>query len=367
MPVDMEKTASRDAAADVAAWHRAKMPVLARAATTEQALAHIVVAGITHLRANEACVLARAHEEGIHQMRVAVRRLRSCLSLFAELVPPDQGNYLAGELRWLIGELGGARDWDVLLSATLPPVMAQMPGDRCLEALRHEAEAARDAAYDRAAAAIGSPRYFGLVMLLGATVAGGRWHGTGGGDANPAWTRPAVAAANVLLERGYEQVRAAGENFAELDPPARHKLRIQVKKLRYAGEFFGSLYPRTGRQTYLTALKMLQDHLGTNNDVEVARQILRRLAREAKAGDRRRLAYGAGLVVGWHNHVSDHREERVGSIWSRFLARKPFWARPQPAADPAGTTAAVLAPAGSGAAPPNAGGTPLAAAASGRS
>ena len=63
-----------------APWRKARLPVLAPSTTAEEALADIVIACVEHLRGNEGCVLAREHEEGIHQMRVATRRLRSCLA-----------------------------------------------------------------------------------------------------------------------------------------------------------------------------------------------------------------------------------------------------------------------------------------------
>ncbi len=112
---DLERPAAGKAAAEKSPlrWRKAKTPAIAPLATAEDALTRIVVAGAEHLRANEACVLARAHDEGIHQMRVAARRLRSALTLYRAFIPDEQYRYLNGELKWLIRELGGARDWDV--------------------------------------------------------------------------------------------------------------------------------------------------------------------------------------------------------------------------------------------------------------
>ncbi|QLH40291.1 MAG: CHAD domain-containing protein [Defluviicoccus sp.] len=107
-------------------WQKARLPSLVPSTTAEEALADIVHGCVEHLRSNTACVMARAHEEGIHQMRVAVRRLRSCLALYAPFLPVDQHKYLVGELKWLIGELGPARDWDVFVGEILKPVLIQL-------------------------------------------------------------------------------------------------------------------------------------------------------------------------------------------------------------------------------------------------
>ena len=91
------------------AWRKAELPALLPSTTAEDALADIVLGCVDHLRGNEACVLQRSHEEGIHQMRVATRRLRSCLALYDHFIPRNS-RAMSGELKWLIGELGpGAR------------------------------------------------------------------------------------------------------------------------------------------------------------------------------------------------------------------------------------------------------------------
>jgi CHAD domain-containing protein len=316
-------------------WRKARATVIRPRATAEDALARIVHDGVEHLRANEACVLARAHDEGIHQMRVAVRRLRSSLSLYQDMLPADQRAYLGAELRWLIGELGPARDWDVFLAETLPPVLVQFPDEKRLIELKQRAEAERDAGYERAQAALDSHRYTGLVMLLGAWADGRRWNDQVDRAPPEELRRPAVEVASRLIDEHYRAVLTAGEHFADLGAEDRHRLRIRIKKLRYAAEFFGSLYRKRRVTPYLEVLKTLQDRLGSENDVAVARRLLLRTSKARRGKERGRLSYAAGLVVGWHGHVADGREERLRVIWDRFIARPPFWDRPAPADEPA--------------------------------
>lgn len=308
-------------------YRKAEPPPIPPEATAEDALAAIILSGVEHLRANEACVLARADVEGIHQMRVAVRRLRSCLALFEDLLPPQQTAYLGGELRWLIGELGPARDWDVFLSETLSKVLDAGVRDPALRALKAAAEVKCDEAYQRAQAALQSHRYLGLVMLMGAWAEGRRWHD----PAMPPAARPdglrqpAETVAHSLLDQRYAAVRQAGRRFASLSSEGRHKLRIQIKKLRYATEFFGSLYPPDRLNEFLADLKRLQDQLGTANDIDVARRLVKEIIRPLKGKERARLSYAAGLVVGWHSHVAGDREKQLRLAWHRFIRRPPYW------------------------------------------
>ena len=325
--------AKPDAAAPQQRWKKAKTPTLALSATAEEALRGIVVSGVQHLRANEACVLARAHEEGIHQMRVAGRRLRSALTLYRDHMPAEQFRYLNGELKWLIRELGSARDWDVFVDGVLRPVQGDLTEEPTLPVLAGTVEEMRDGAYERASAAIKSQRYAGLILLLKAWAEGKRWHDGAAKEQAAAMRSPAAELACQLLDQGYEETLAFAGNFAELTAEERHSVRIRIKKLRYATEFFGALFPRRQVVPYLAAMKTLQDQLGLNNDVEVARGLLKKAPKRARGKERRDIAYAAGLVIGWHSHVSDHREQGALKAWDRFVARPPFW-RPAEAADP---------------------------------
>src|SRR3546814_12195228 len=77
-------------------------------------------------------VLRNRDIEGVHQMRVALRRLRSALSLFAPALPAALTDPLIAELRWLNGPLGRKRDIDVFLAETLVPLSAKLPDPKGL-------------------------------------------------------------------------------------------------------------------------------------------------------------------------------------------------------------------------------------------
>lgn len=324
---DVESPAEGKAATDKSrvGWRKAKTPAIAPLATAEEALGRIVVAGAEHLRANEACVLARAHEEGIHQMRVASRRLRSALTLYRGFIPDEQYRHLNGELRWLIRELGGARDWDVFVGGVLQPVVEAMPQEKTLARLTRVVESLRDEAYARAAAAIKSQRYAGLMLLLKAWAEGRRWHDGATPDQVASLRTLAVDLARHLFDERYDETLAVAGDFAALAAGERHAVRIQIKKLRYATEFFGMLFPRRQVTPFLAAMKALQDQLGLNNDLEVARGLLKKAPKRVSGSERRDVAFAAGVIIGWHSHVSGHREQGVLRSWDRLLRQRPFW------------------------------------------
>lgn len=326
-----------EAGAPAPKWRKAKTPRIAAEATAEEALTRIIIGATEHLRANEACVLRRAHQEGVHQMRVAARRLRSALTLYRPYLPSDQYGYLDGELKWLIRELGGARDWDVFVDGILQPVLDAVPGEAALRRLTKAVDEMRAEAYTRAGAAITAQRYAGLILLLRAWAEGRRWHDGASDEQSAAMRAPAVELARELFEQRYVETLGMAGDFAALAAEDRHAVRIQVKKLRYATDFFGTLFARRQVTPMLAAMKAVQDQLGLNNDIEVARKLLKKVPKRAHGRERRQLAFAAGVVFGWHSHVSGHREQGAIRAWERFVAKRPFW-RPAEAAPTDGSS-----------------------------
>ncbi len=310
-----------------APWSKAAVPRLDPAMTAEQALTRIIHACIDHLMANEPCATQGSHIEGIHQMRVATRRLRSALALFRKLLPAAQVAHLNGELRWLINEMGPARDWDVFLDETLPPVAAAVAGEDAvaLDTLGRKARGIRDRAYEPARAAIASKRYAALFLDLGHWVESRGWRDQPLNENAARLFSPVADLAPSLLRKRYRAARRTGKGFESLSEEERHEVRISLKKLRYASEFLSSLYPERKVGPYAAALKTMQDDLGRMNDVAVMRHLLADLVREAGDGEARELERAAGTVVGWHEHLLRARDAEMVAAWKAFARTAPFW------------------------------------------
>ncbi len=308
-----------------APWRKAAPLVLGPASTAEEALAEAVRNFLDHVIGNETCVLDRAHEEGVHQMRVAARRLRSRLGLFDALLPAPQRSHVDGELKWLITALGPARDWDVFLSEVLPAEADPAANDRDVALLRRLACRERDFGYRQARLAIESERYAALKSWIEDWVTErGWWQEEATGEERLGLLAPAIELASRMLSAQYRSVRERGERFEVLSAKERHKLRIQGKKARYAVEFFGSLYPKRPVAAFLDAVRDLQDGLGQANDLEVARKLMAGLIERAGDRKRLRLAFAAGVVIGCHDRRGNDARD-VGDVWRAFCAAEPFW------------------------------------------
>jgi inorganic triphosphatase YgiF len=311
------------AASEPPAWYKAPSLALKPRTTVDEALQAILRTCLHHWCINEAAALDGRDPEGVHQMRVALRRLRSAVSTFGRLFAPERRRWLDEGARRVIDALGPARDWDVFLSESLAPILAARPDDPNLAALRDAAEDERRRGYDAARARIGAPDYTRFLLELG------RWIEAAGWREQPtergaAWLgRPVVAYADHLLAKRHKKALKLGRGFAELTPAERHRVRIALKKLRYTAEFFQGLYGKKRTKAYLTALKQLQDALGHLNDVAVAQTLTDGLI--GRAGAPTALVLASGTVLGWLARGTAEVEPQTQDAWQRFVARKPFW------------------------------------------
>ncbi|HYH37268.1 MAG TPA: CHAD domain-containing protein [Azospirillum sp.] len=313
---------------------KAEKIALSPEVTVEGALCRIVSNCLAHLAANEACSLKGDDPEGIHQMRVALRRLRSALALFRPYVPAEQYDWLVGEVKWLGGHLGPARDWDVFLTDLLEPVrkglertnVQEAPLFSGIDALESAARARRDAAYQGAREAILSPRYTAFMLRLGAWLEDQGWRAQPVSEESARLLQPVITLADELLTKRRKRARKDGQGFAELSVEDRHQLRIALKKLRYAAEFFRSLYEDKAARRYIQRLAAFQDALGHLNDVATATRLLHDLhADGSRAGTGERRA--AGLVIGWLARGVADLEAHLNEQWDGFDRAKPFWSR----------------------------------------
>jgi len=296
---------------------------IARKAAADDAIEAILSACFNQWTANEEVVLSGADPEGVHQMRVALRRMRSALSDFKEIIPAAQLAWSKRETKWLVTSLGAARDWDVFVAELLAPVMTARPKDSSLERLRAAADTERKDGYVNARHAIRSPRYAALVSRMGSWLSAREWSELDDGE-RKSGSESATELAARLLKRRHKAVIKRGREFTELSPLQRHKLRIALKKLRYTAEFFSSLFPRKRQKAYLDALSRLQDSLGHMNDVVVADHLLQRLsARRSNRPDH--LSVAMGIVVGWHAHNASSSEHDTIDNWREFCGCDVFW------------------------------------------
>ena len=298
---------------------------LAKNASVDDAVAVVFAACLEHWTANEAAALTGLGTEGVHEMRVALRRMRAAISDFREFIPPAQVSWLKRETKSLETSLGSARDWDVFLSELLAPVAAARPADPGLTELRRTAEAERETGYAEARMAIQSSRYSALLARMRRWLSAKSWRDGSNGRGKPL-DGPAVKLAGRLLTKRHKAVLKLGRDFKKLSAQERHQLRIALKKLRYTAEFFCSLYQKKREEVYFHALAQMQNSLGHLNDIVVADHLLERLS--AAREDQRisdLISTAVGIVKGWYAHSAISSELEAETNWHEFCDCDTFW------------------------------------------
>jgi triphosphatase len=325
--VRVEQRAKAERGYALAAGERASPAKGASSAVREpmsalEAFRAICFACLAHLEANREGMLADRDEEYLHQMRVALRRLRSAFSVFSRLLPEPATEPPLDEIRWLARALGPARDWDVLLRARLGPVLASHPGHPGLAALQRAAERQRRAAHRTARRAVNSRRYQRLLLGLGAWLAGESWTSLLPLEAARALRQPVRGYASEALARRYRQVSRRGQGLARLDAAELHRLRIAVKKLRYTATFFAPLFAAREAAAMRGALTALQDALGAINDCVNAQRLLGELRRHARGAQ---LPEARQLVARANDAARAAERRKLKPAWKALRAARRFW------------------------------------------
>ncbi|MFI4999875.1 MAG: CHAD domain-containing protein [Reyranellales bacterium] len=278
----------------------------------DAALRRIVAECHAELLKHRTVVLLSRRPIGIHQTRVALRRMRAAFGLFRGAVEGKsegrRAKALAAEAKWLAGECAAARDLQVFLSETLsdvPPVVRRVAGRLArshLERARTALSGARFTAFDRE-----------LTAFVEARLAtGGRLDAFG---------RP-------LLDLHHAKVERRAHKLDTLDGERLHRLRIAIKKLRYAASFLQPAFASPAfapgpASDYIDATVQLQGALGALNDRAVAARMLADIALAARptedvARPLRSLAKQA--VSG-----DKKRRRKLQRAWKRFRKAERFW------------------------------------------
>lgn len=285
--------------------------------SSEDAFIAIIGGCLRHAEANRPAVLD-GQIEGIHQMRVAFRRLRSGLKIFRPLVPREASAGLVEDIRWLNQFLGPARDWDVFLDEGLPPVFGHFPRKRGLLLFRGKAEPIRQTHHRTLREALGEPRYPAMMQQFAAWLEYRTWRNGLGDEQREGMAEPVLDFSTPLLERDHRRVVKQGETFAESTVQERHALRIRIKELRYAQDFFASLYPVPAVKAYLGVLARLQDGLGVMNDITVARRLLDEARLTPVSAARQ-------VIEGWYGCRLDAHERLFAEMWRGFVECERPW------------------------------------------
>jgi len=267
--------------------------------------------------ANLLPVLRDRDIEGVHQMRVALRRLRSALGAFGDMLDGDRLAPLIDDLRWLNGPLGRKRDLDVFIAETLTPLRALENPAKGLQHLVTVLDDRRTAAQEALQSALTAPRLasfrLGFERFLDAVL-----DGSAVVDAETAG-RLAPRFAASLLQRRRKKLRKLGREHDKLEIAALHEMRIRAKKLRYAAEFFRTAFGRKETRRFIAALAELQDCLGALNDADVGARLTENILSTPDRDP------AAAAIAAWFAGRQQLQLARLGDAWKAFDDIRPFW------------------------------------------
>ena len=280
---------------------------------------------MTQICANEPVVVAAGDIEGVHQLRIGVRRLRAVLAAFASIIRPDALDFLRSELRWLQQCLGAAREWDVFIDETLGPLVQRWPEAPGMSALTREAEAMRDQAYRDAASALRSQRYTELLLRVDLWLEDGGWILEDSVDGGSLAEDKVSGFARQILDKRDRRLRKLSKKHDGLTEAEMHGVRLLAKKKRYCLEFFGSLYRGKQVRQTLDSLKAIQDRLGTYNDAVVGARLLQEIAEAQPEPLSAELAQASAVVRGWQVCTMERDIADFRRAWADYEAGPRFW------------------------------------------
>jgi CHAD domain-containing protein len=318
-------TAERDDArqeshdADAPAAITAKPIELSQEDTLEDAAAAIFSGSLEHFLANVPLLQTSSASESVHQMRVALRRLRAAIGLLRPAVAGPALETAAERAKALAFILGAARDWDVFGAALSAGPREEIGDDPSFHALTDALEAFREQAYRAAHEAVSSDETSRFVDELSLAIARRDW------AAAPETRAPGSAGifAAHALTRLRKRLLKKSKGLATLSPEERHQVRIALKKARYGAEFFESLFDdRNAARAYLYALGDMQDQLGAFNDMKVANGLLDRIDAETLQAAR-----ASSFIRGWFAHAAREGVANADKSERRLKKLAPFWTR----------------------------------------
>ncbi len=298
--------------------------------STEIAFETILRHCLQHFLANEPAVIETQSPQGVHQMRVALRRLRSAFKLFDDFCQGDEAKRLEHEAKVLSRRLGELRDLDVFLSDTIKHARQTIVDhDAALTALAKAAEQARHQAWDKIIATLNTPRFMTFALDLALFIETRQWREALSSDASLI-EKPLKLHVRVMLTQTFKKISKLGRELKSLDEDSRHVLRKRLKKLRYATDFFSSLFNEKAARSYSRKLEKLQDEFGLLNDIATAGTLMPFIMRKARAslrGDLRESDLEKALQA-----VEQFNEDRRNKIltamlrqWRSFSSAQPYW------------------------------------------
>ncbi|MBY6243497.1 CHAD domain-containing protein [Methylosinus sp. Sm6] len=326
LPLSAAEQALRETAGQEIRAIKARRVRLDPRASLDEAIVAMAGSCLDHFLANwPALAHSPAPEEAIHQLRVALRRLRAGVGLLRRGVESEGLERAGARAKEIAASLGETRNLDVLKTMLADGPLAQANGEPSYYALLDAVECRRAERHAAAQALIAAPETTQFVLDLRATLAARDWRAVAkeNGEAPIDTSAPGSARAFAIrsLDRLHRKATKKARGLAELTPAQRHEARIAFKKARYGAEFFESLFDTPSRaRKYLRRASALQDALGAANDMAVAADLLRDIGEERRAA-----GPASAFAIGWCAHAQEAGAADWRKIEKSLKKLEPFW------------------------------------------
>lgn len=290
-------------------------PGLAGTETLADVLQTLIWSCLSHLQDNLHGAMWSDDGEYLHQMRVALRRLRVVLRMAGKVRADERLSALSNDIAAMCVALGRTREWDVFIAQTIQPMCARMAGHGGLQALLAYSERQRDACYAALRGEVQAREMQRLILRFAIWMNGSYWQHEG-------VVPQAQDFATRRLRKLSRLFAQSGKQLNTLDAARLHAMRILAKKLRYSAEFFAGLYGKQKSRSFLASLSEVQEVLGQINDVAVAHRLL-----DESAADHVLSAHqeAISLAKGWIAHDLSRQFTALHKTMQRFAKQHPFW------------------------------------------
>jgi CHAD domain-containing protein len=271
-------------------------------------------------------VLRGRDPKGLHQMRVGFRRMDAAFSAFGSAFKTKTLVALKERAKTITKAIGPARDMDVFTEELLEPAAKAHGEARAFAGLKRRTDKMREAAWDEAVSSVDSEGFQKLLDDLSHAIEACIWRREHEGTSGFLDRIEAVAAKT--LDKRMKKARERAGHLKSLNRRECHKLRIALKKTRYAAEFFRPLHDGKESSRFIKGLSKMQDILGALNDVEAARLTLAKLIGHDPAVGHdisRDLHFAAGIVYGWHLDRATEGARKSIKRWKKIDGTKPYW------------------------------------------
>jgi triphosphatase len=297
---------------------------LAPSASFDDMIAAVIASCLAHFNANWASLRDSDGPESVHQLRVALRRLRSALGIFRKRIILAELEDIRARARNIASALGPARECDVFHQNALAGPFRDQP-DRLAAAARllQAVEARRVESYATARRVIDDPATSLFVLDVQAFLMKRSWRTALGPADLGLLTSPARDFAHHVLDRLRGRALKRGKHLPDMPDAERHELRIALKNLRYAVEFFGPLFGEDKEQrNFLRLVSDLQEDLGAHNDAATAEAFIGTLDLTADPSAH----FAAGYLLGFYRHATVVADTHLAGKWKKFRRAGAFWA-----------------------------------------